>query len=86
MLFVLERCLPLRASDAAFGSDVHCVNDASPCGEVGKQHITLRRREQHPFERSKCFVKPTAETGRPPTGIALIYLFRFGAFSLYRFA
>ena len=44
VLFVLERCLPLRASDVAFGSDVHCVSDVSPCGEVGKHHITLRRR------------------------------------------
>jgi len=34
--FFLERCLPLRASDEAFGSDVHCVSDVSPCGEVGK--------------------------------------------------
>jgi len=34
--FFLERCLPLRASDVAFGSDVHCVSDVSPCGEVGK--------------------------------------------------
>ena len=42
--FVLERCLPLRASDVAFGSDVHFVSDVSPCGEVGKHHITLRRR------------------------------------------
>jgi len=43
VLFVLERCLPLRASDVAFGSDVHCVSDVSPCGEVGKHHITLHR-------------------------------------------
>ena len=42
--FVFERCLPLRASDVAFGSDVHCVSDVSPCGKVGKHHITLRRR------------------------------------------
>jgi hypothetical protein len=42
VLFVLERCLPLRASDVAFGSDVHCVSDVSPRGEVGKHHITLR--------------------------------------------
>ncbi len=34
VLFCLERCLPLRASDAAFGNDVHCVSDVSPCGEV----------------------------------------------------
>ena len=40
--FVLERCLPLRASDVAFGSDVHFVSDVSPCGEVGKHYITLR--------------------------------------------
>jgi hypothetical protein len=42
VLFCLERCLPLRASDVAFGSDVHCVSDVSPRGEVGKHHITLR--------------------------------------------
>ena len=40
-----ERCLPLRASDVAFGSDVHCVSDVSPRGEVGKHHITLRPTE-----------------------------------------
>ena len=34
VLLFLERCLPLRASDVAFGSDVHCVSDVSPCGEV----------------------------------------------------
>ena len=44
VLFFLERCLPLRASDVAFGSDVHCVSDVSPYGEVGKHHITLHRR------------------------------------------
>ena len=27
--FVLERCLSLRASDVAFGSDVHFVRDVS---------------------------------------------------------
>ena len=37
-----ERCLPLRASDVAYGSDVHCVSDVSPYGEVGKFHFTLR--------------------------------------------
>ena len=52
MLFVLERCLPLRASDVAFGSDVHCVSDVSPCGEVGKHHITLRRRSNTSLWRS----------------------------------
>ena len=36
----LERCLPLRASDVAFGSDVHCVSDVTPNGVVGKHHIT----------------------------------------------
>ena len=39
-----ERCLPLRASDVDFVSDVHCVSDVSPYGEVGKHHITLHRR------------------------------------------
>ena len=34
--------MPLRASDVALGSDVHCVSDVSPRGEVGKHHITLR--------------------------------------------
>ena len=36
----LERCLPLRACDVAFGSDVHCVSDVTPDGVVGKHHIT----------------------------------------------
>jgi len=40
----LERCLPLRASDVASGSDVHCVSDVSPCGEVDKHYITLHRK------------------------------------------
>jgi hypothetical protein len=31
--------LPLRANDVAFGSDVHCVNDVTPDGVVGKHHI-----------------------------------------------
>ena len=35
-----QRCLPLRASEVAFGSDVHCVSEVSPYGEVGKHHIT----------------------------------------------
>ena len=49
MLFVLERCLPLRASDVAFGSDVHCVNDVTPDGVVGKHHITASICEQHHY-------------------------------------
>jgi len=52
VLFVLERCLPLRANDVAFGSDVHCVSDVSPCGEVGKHHITLRQRRNTSLWRS----------------------------------
>ena len=40
VLFCLERCLPLRARDVAFGSDVHCVSDVTPNGVVGKHHIT----------------------------------------------
>ncbi len=35
-----QRCLPLRASEVAFGSDVYCVSEVSPYGEVGKHHIT----------------------------------------------
>ena len=27
------------ANDVAFGSDVHCVNDVTPDGVVGKHHI-----------------------------------------------
>ena len=34
-----ERCLPLRASDVAFGNDVYCVNDVTPDGVVGKHYI-----------------------------------------------
>ncbi|MBR2952388.1 MAG: hypothetical protein IKC43_05375, partial [Clostridia bacterium] len=41
VLLFLKRCLPLRASDVAFGSDVHCVSDVSPCGEVGKHHNSI---------------------------------------------
>ena len=51
VLLFLERCLPSRASDVAFGSDVHCVSDVSPCGEVGKHHITLRRRSNIIFAK-----------------------------------
>ncbi len=47
-----ERCLPLRARDVAVGSDVHCVSDVSPCGEVGKHHITLRQRHNTSLWRS----------------------------------
>ena len=36
---VAERCLPLRASDIAFGNDVYCVNDVTPDGVVGKHYI-----------------------------------------------
>ena len=39
MIGFFERCLPLRASDVDFVSDVHCVSDVSPCGEVGKHRI-----------------------------------------------
>ena len=28
--------LPLRASEVAFGSEVHCVSEVSPDGEVGQ--------------------------------------------------
>ena len=45
-LVFFQRCLPLRASDVAFGSDVHCVSDVTPDGVVGKHHITLRRRSK----------------------------------------
>ena len=41
-LVFFQRCLPSRASDVDFVSDVHCVSDVSPYGEVGKHHITLR--------------------------------------------
>ncbi len=33
--------LPLRASEAACGSEVHCVSEVSPYGEVGKLNFTL---------------------------------------------
>ena len=32
-LVFFQRCLPLRASDVAFDSDVHCVSEVSPYGE-----------------------------------------------------
>jgi len=32
--------LPLGANDEAFGNDVYCVNDVTPCGVMGKHHIT----------------------------------------------
>jgi len=28
--------LPLRASEVTFGSEVHCVSEVSPDGEVGQ--------------------------------------------------
>ncbi len=67
VLFFLERCLPRRASDVAFGNDVHCVSDISPYGEVGKHHITVRQhyitvRQHHitaapaiTSHKSRCF-------------------------------
>jgi len=30
----------LRANDVACGSDVHCVNDVTPDGVMGKHYIT----------------------------------------------
>jgi hypothetical protein len=41
----------LRASDVAFGSDVHCVNDVTPDGAVGKYHITASICEQHHYAK-----------------------------------
>ena len=32
-----------------FVSDVHCVNDVTPDGVVGKHHITARICEQHHY-------------------------------------
>ncbi len=40
VLLFLERCLPLRASDVDFVSDVHCVSDVTPYDVVGKHYIT----------------------------------------------
>ncbi len=34
-----ERCLPLRANDAACGSDAYFVSDVTPDGVMGKHHI-----------------------------------------------
>ena len=36
----LKLSLPLRASDVDFVSDVHCVNDVTPDGVVGKLNFT----------------------------------------------
>ena len=58
-----QRCLPLRARDVASGSDVHCVSEVSPCGEVGKHHITassasnITMRSITSFWRSQNFTK-----------------------------
>jgi hypothetical protein len=41
-----ERCLPLRASDVAFGNDVYFVSDVTPDGVMGKHHIILRLRRK----------------------------------------
>ena len=51
-LVFFQRCLPLRASDVDFVSDVHCVSDVSPYGEAGKHHITLRRMSNTSLWRS----------------------------------
>ena len=48
-----QRCLPLRASDVAFSSDVHCMSDVTPHGVVSKHHITLRLGAIHHYERSE---------------------------------
>jgi hypothetical protein len=32
--FLFQLSLPLRASEVAFGSEVHCVSEVSPFGEV----------------------------------------------------
>ena len=37
---VFQLCLPWRASGVVFDSDVQCVSDVSPIGEVGKHYIT----------------------------------------------
>ena len=41
--------MPPGASDVAFGSDVHCVNDVTPNGVVGKHRIIARLGEQHHY-------------------------------------
>ncbi len=61
VLLFLERCLPLRARDVAFGSDVHCVSDVSPYGEVGKHHITLRRRSNTSLWQSHIITAATPQ-------------------------
>ena len=38
-----------RASDVDFVSVVHCVNDVTPYGVVGKHHITASICEQHHY-------------------------------------
>ena len=37
------------ANDVAYGSDVHCVNDVTPYGVVGKHHIIASLGEQHHY-------------------------------------
>ena len=39
----------LAASDVDFVSDVHCVNDVTPDGVVGKHHIIASFGEQHHY-------------------------------------
>ena len=46
LLSFFQRCLPLRARDVDFISDVHCVSDVTPYGVVGKHLITLRQRRK----------------------------------------
>ena len=60
-LVFFQRCLPLRASDVDFVSDVHCVSDVSPYGEVGKHHITLRRRSNTSLWRSHNITAATPQ-------------------------
>ena len=60
-LVFFQRCLPLRASDVDFVSDVHCVSDVSPYGEAGKHHITLRRRSNTSLWRSHNITAATPQ-------------------------
>ena len=46
--------MPLRASDVAFGSDVHCVSDVSPYGEVGKHHPLQTLNLCYDIGRKRC--------------------------------
>ena len=59
-----KRCLPLRANDVACGSDVHCVNDVTPDGAVGKYYIIVSGANNITFAIAKTSLTEKERTFR----------------------